>query len=64
MLFLLIVGSLLGLGRVVLSLALFSEVCLPGGVVVDEVECLDVVVKLSFSFVCILLFKLNTDILP
>ena len=44
--FLLIVGSLLGLGRVVLSLALFSEVRLPGGLVVDGVECLDVVVKL------------------
>ena len=37
---------MLGLGRVVLSLALFSEVRLPGGVVVDGVESLDVVVKL------------------
>ena len=46
LLFLLVVGSLLGLGRGILSLALFFEIRLPGGVVVDGVDRLDVVVEL------------------
>jgi hypothetical protein len=38
------VGSLLVLVRVVLTLALFSEVCLPGGVGVDDVVHVEVLV--------------------